>query len=370
MADRFDADRARRIVDRAEERFWAAYDRGDTNAALDALDDAIEEEDAGAPAPAHHSRGTAAYAQALDECFTAATDQVAQEAERRRARSAAARRGWQTRQDRAADRARTRPLGAFGAAGANTPVAVDSVCDEALLHAEDTCPAAVLDLCGGCADGPTRDQVDQALAADRPDAPAQERVRAWLGAAFPAVTGRMITAAAQAHRRYDAALDRFHGRHGVDDAADPAQLWRRVNPVLYAALRVAHLPELPDLGDGPRVHAFTPATPTGAGRHLLGNLTPARYELLQQQGGALAEQDPAAPTDEVPASARRVLAAAHAGGLAWDLTIAEHAVRLVLHGLGSPGTRDTWQWRGGRLDRAHTTGRPLREALAALTTTS
>ena len=267
-------------------------------------------------------------------------------------RSMATRRGWQTRREQDAARERNRPLG-----GPNTPSAVDSVCDEWLLRSDPVCPARILDLCGGCADGPTSEQVDAALASG-------PSPREWVEAAFAHATQRMVDAAERADARYDAALQRFHGRHGVGDADTP---WRRVNAVLNAAQQVAHLPELPDLGEGPRAHAYTPATPSKA-RHLLGNITPARYELLTGKGGALTEQDPAAPTDQVPASARRLLTAAHTAGLSWDLDTAQGTVRLTVQGLDKPGGHDVWTWRNGRLDRTHTTGRPLREALAALTT--
>lgn len=270
----------------------------------------------------------------------------------RAARSMATRRGWQTRREQDAARERNRPLG-----GPNTPVETGSVCDESLLRSDPVCPARILDLCGGCSDGPTSEQVDAALAAG-------PSPREWVEAAFAHATQRMVDAAERAEERYDAALEQFHGRHGVADADTPS---RRVNAVLNAAQQVAHLPELPDLGQGPRVHAYTPATP-GLSRHLLGNTTPTRYELLTGKGGTLTEQDPAAPTAEVPASARRLLAAAHESGLCWDLTVSEKGVRLIVRGLGRPSASDTWVWKEGRLDRLHTTGRPLREALAALTT--
>lgn len=288
------------------------------------------------------------------EVLTESDAERVQEEKLRVTRSIAARHGRQTRRDRDEQHALTRPLG-----GTNTPSAADSVCDESLLRGDPVCPARILDLCGGCAEGTTREQVGAALAAG-------PSPREWVQAAFGQVTQRMINAAERADERYDQALDAFSGRHQVN--IDPKrQHQRRIGSVLNAAHQVKDKPELPNPGHGPRVHAYTPATASGPVRHLLGNITPTRHAQLTEKGATLTAQDPQAPTDQVPASARRLLAAAHTAGLSWDLTTTQEMTRLTVRGLSEAGDRDVWTWRNGRLDRDRTYGRPLREALATLT---
>src|SRR5699024_1734750 len=62
----------------------------------------------------------------------------------------------------------------------------------------------------------------------------------------------MINAAERADERYDAALERLHGRQGVAEAGDDT--WRRVNSVLNSAHQVKDKAELPEPSHGPRVH--------------------------------------------------------------------------------------------------------------------
>jgi hypothetical protein len=324
---------------------------------------------------AARGRGILDFAQALIDSFDRADEARRAEQARRRAeweaspeyaehmrrvhrnRSEAAKRGWETRREREAQEERE-----------GWEPHMSHPCHQVAAE-EGRCAGRRLDLCGSCQEPITPEQIDVAAAATDPGLGVEQQIRAWLTAGLSGltVTDRMAEAAAQASARFD--MDLMEYQHLIEREGAEPRAYRLAGAVLHAAWEAKDLPPLPDLGEGPRVHAYTPTDGALRMRYLMGNLTPTRYELLTADG-VLEEQDAAAPTEQAPPAARRLLAAAHAAGLSWDLyTVADdQTARLVVRGLDRPSSRDVWVWRKGRLDRVHTTGRPLREALAALTT--